>query len=266
MLQSHLDAVEQHLLSISNVPANSGHSLHKGTPREAFIREFLENHLSQNVAIGSGEIIDAESKPNESRNQYDIIIYKKNYPKISFGGGVDGFLAESVVATIEVKSTLDDAGMVQSIKAARNAKSRSRNLNRAFHAGWQPPSIMNYVVAYAGPEKMTTVFDWLGKYHIKHQIQIETDKERTSRPSPSLDGIFVLGKGFIKFDNSPLSVLPADVRQSDASINWVIVDNERHILLTLFLSLVEATSNTEGAWLKAEKYLENVRFPITGWC
>ena len=29
MLKSHMDAVEQHLLAISKVPANSGHSLHK---------------------------------------------------------------------------------------------------------------------------------------------------------------------------------------------------------------------------------------------
>ena len=59
MLKSHMDAVEQHLLSISKVPANSGHSLHKGTPREAFIKEYLEGHLPSNVAIGTGEIIDA---------------------------------------------------------------------------------------------------------------------------------------------------------------------------------------------------------------
>jgi hypothetical protein len=99
MLKAHLNAVEAHLLQISQIPANSGHNLHKGTPREAFIREFLINHLSQQVAIGTGEIIDANSTPNQQRNQIDIVIYKKDYPKIDFGGGINGFLAESVVAT-----------------------------------------------------------------------------------------------------------------------------------------------------------------------
>jgi hypothetical protein len=106
MLKSHMDAIENHLLQISQIPANSGHTLHRGTPREAFIKEFLETHLSENVAIGTGEIIDASSQPRELRNQYDIVLYKKNYPKLDFGGGINGFLIESVVATIEVKSVL----------------------------------------------------------------------------------------------------------------------------------------------------------------
>ena len=106
MLKSHMDAVEQSLVAISKIPANSGHSLHKGTPREAFIKEYLEGHLPSNVAIGTGEIIDASSIPGQQRNQYDIVIYKRSYPKLDFGGGISGFLIESVIATIEVKSVL----------------------------------------------------------------------------------------------------------------------------------------------------------------
>src|SRR5712692_83027 len=105
MLKSHVDAVEGSLLETSKIPANSGHSIHKGTPREAFIRQFLEGHLSERVAVGTGEIIDANSKPKEQRNQIDIVIYKRDYPRLDFGGGINGFLVESVVATIEVKST-----------------------------------------------------------------------------------------------------------------------------------------------------------------
>ena len=74
MLKSHMDAIEDHLVSISKIPANSGHTLHKGTPREAFIKEYLEGHLSPNVAIGTGEIIDAASQPGAARNQFDIVI------------------------------------------------------------------------------------------------------------------------------------------------------------------------------------------------
>ncbi|WP_320660073.1 DUF6602 domain-containing protein [Enterobacter asburiae] len=61
MLLAHMSAVEEQLLATSKIPANSGHSLHKGTPREAFIREFLEAHLPSTLAIGTGEIIDSES-------------------------------------------------------------------------------------------------------------------------------------------------------------------------------------------------------------
>ncbi|RPA50620.1 hypothetical protein EGC79_11045 [Shewanella vesiculosa] len=260
MIKAHLEAVEEQLLATSKIPANSGHSLHKGTPREAFIKEFLVNHLSETVSIGTGEIVDCDSKPNEQRNQFDIVIYKKNYPKLDFGGGISGFLAESVVATIEVKSTLDNQGLIQSINAARNAKGLKQNLNSSFSTGWLPPTIMNYVVAYAGPAQMQTVFGWLGNHHIQNSIAIENAEERCSKKSPSLDGIFVLGKGFIKFDNSPTTNISAEIRQKYPDINWSITDIENGSLLMLFLSLLEATNNIQGAWLDPLPYLKNVRF------
>ena len=83
MLKAHFDALEKVLLYKYKISANSGHTLHKGTPREAFIREFLQSHLSKRVAIGTGEIIDAQSQPNEARNQFDIVIYNNTTDKIS---------------------------------------------------------------------------------------------------------------------------------------------------------------------------------------
>src|SRR6266516_2389057 len=91
MLRAHMDAVEGSLLATSQIPANAGHSLHKGTPREAFIRQFLQGHLSERVAIGTGEIIDAHSPPNppnnQQRHQFDIVVHKRDYPRLDIGGG-----------------------------------------------------------------------------------------------------------------------------------------------------------------------------------
>lgn len=94
-------------------------------------------------------------------NQFDIVIYKRNYPKLDFGGGVSGFLAESVVATIEVKSTLDKAGIEQAVRAARAAKSLQKNEVKSFSSGYIPPSILSFVVAYDGPAKMETAHVWV---------------------------------------------------------------------------------------------------------
>lgn len=201
MLKSHMDAVEEHLLAISRIPANSGHSLHKGTPREAFIRAFLEDHLNQDLALGTGEIIDAESQPNVSRNQPDIVIYKKSYPRLSLGGGIHAFLAESVVATIEVKSTLTEVELRNSIRSATNVKALKRSVHTTFSAGYQPPSIFSYVLAYNGPAKLATVHEWIGRQHIESGIP-EPDlpqsiQGRTLVPAPSIDGVFHLGKGFL---------------------------------------------------------------------
>jgi hypothetical protein len=165
MLKSHMDAVEQSLLAIAQIPANTGHNLHKGTPREAFIRKFLQDHLSERVAIGTGEIIDSKSQPNQPRNQIDIVIYKREYPKLDFGGGVSGFLAESVVATIEVKSLLDQSAMLQSIGTAKTVKALTRNVVTSFMTGYQPPSILSYVVAYDVPASIKTVNGWFTDIH-----------------------------------------------------------------------------------------------------
>ncbi|HFZ8842073.1 TPA: DUF6602 domain-containing protein, partial [Salmonella enterica subsp. enterica serovar Virchow] len=191
-----MNATENHLVSISQIPANAGHTLHRGTPREAFIKEFLSGHLSSNVAIGSGEIIDSNSQPRVQRNQYDIVIYKNNYPKLDFGGGVNGFLIESVIATIEVKSLLDQSAIDQSVKAAHNAKVLNPSINKSFSTGWVPPKIINYVVAYDGPAQMNTVYNWILNSHQTNRIPLPSWNQQTKYQTPgtALDGVVLLNK------------------------------------------------------------------------
>jgi hypothetical protein len=199
MLAEHLAAVENSLLSISRIPANAGHTLHRGTPREAFIREFLTGHLSARAAVGTSEIIDANSEPREQRNQVDIVVYKDDYPKIDLAGGINAFLAESVIATIEVKSLLTEDNLAKAVASAVTVKALQRNLAISTQTG----GILSYVVAYDGPAQMETVFNWL--------LEVEKEKGLNERPLPptanecngvlseSLEGIFVLGKGSVSF-------------------------------------------------------------------
>jgi len=252
-----MDAIENHLVSISQIPANSGHTLHKGTPREAFIKEYLEGHLSQNVAIGTGEIIDATSQPRGSRNQFDIVIYKKNYPKLNFGGGVSGFLIESVIATIEVKSLLDQAGIDQSVGAANNVKQLTTNINSSFSSGWMPPKILNYVVAYTGPAQMQTVHGWILNSHRTLNIPLPswTQQNKTEIPGTALDGVFLLNKGFVKLDNTPLTL-----NQQNLNGIRTVSDSINGNILMLFLSLQGACDNIDGAWLNPIPYVANAQF------
>lgn len=261
MLKTHIDAVENHLLEISKIPANSGHALHKGTPREAFIREFLEKHLSEKVAIGTGEIIDADSKPGEARNQIDIVIYKRDYPKLDFGGGVNAFLAESVVATIEVKSVLDMEGLKQGITTARTVKALKKHLVSSFHTGYQPPSILNYVVAYDGPATTKTVYGWIPQIHAAENISSpamgQTIEERIKIASPSVDGVFLLGKGFLYFDNFPLGFCTDDERKQHPDLKWIFADGSNGNLLLLFMFLTQAISGISASWLNPTPYLKS---------
>jgi hypothetical protein len=156
ILKDHFSYVENALLALYRVPSTSGHNLHKGNPRESFVREFLREHLGESLRIGTGEIIDANTESGGSRPQMDIVIYRNDFPKIHFGGDTYGFLAESVIATIEVKSKLARKDVLQAVGAAKEIKALKRNQNVARALGYYPPSIMNYVVAYEGPASIET--------------------------------------------------------------------------------------------------------------
>jgi len=261
MLKSHMNAVEEQLIATSKIPANSGHSLHKGTPREAFIKEFLQKHLPKNVSIGTGEIIDSQSKPGKQRNQFDIVIYKNNYPKLDFGGGINGFLVESVIATIEVKSTLTKKGLENSIRAAKNSKALKINVVHHIPGGYIPPAILNYVIAYAGPKKIKTTYKWIKLVHDSLKISCPSlstnEKLRMSTPSSSIDGVFVLQKGFIYFDNVPTGFINNSLRKEHPNYKWVLSNCNNGNLLLLFLFLQRATENTQGQLLNISSYLKS---------
>jgi hypothetical protein len=269
MLKSHMDAIEEALIAIGQIPANSGHSLHKGTPREAFIKEYLEAHLPSNVAIGTGEIIDANSKPGQQRNQYDLVIYKRSYPKLDFGSGISAFLVESVIATIEVKSTLTQSEFSTAAMSAYNCKQLKANTISSFHSGYIPPSILNFIVAYKGPASIKTVHGWVATEYQKHGIAQTAipadDKERVSTPANAIDAVFVLGNGFMYYDNLPMGFSSEQLRKSNPSSKWIFSDTPDGNLLILFMMLQCATANIEGKWLNPAPYLSSFSLPNVKW-
>jgi len=257
MLKAHFNACEKSILALSDIAQNTGHPIHKGTPREIFIQEFLEDHISENIGIGTGEIFDSNSSPNDKRNQNDIILYNKSYPKLKFGGKIHGYLAESVISTIEVKSTLTKEGLKDAIEAAIELKSLERSISYSFKTGYIPPSILNYVVAYDGPAKMETVDNWLKTIHselnISEDISVMSIKDRLRTPSPSIDGIFLLGKGRLIFNNTLFG--PKEIIEEKYMKKWAGINQESENLLFFFMILTAATGQgISGSWLNPEPY------------
>lgn len=175
---------------------------------------------------------------------------------------MNGFLAESVVATIEVKSTLDKPGIEQAIRAARNAKLLKKNEVTSFSSGYIPPSILSFVVAYDGPSKMNTVHTWIKEVYKSEGLaepEMPAEGDRSRIAGPALEGVFVLGKGFLNFDNSPYGFVQPELRKAYPQIKWAIANTERGNLLSLFLLLTVATSSLQGAWLNPLPYLEKFK-------
>jgi hypothetical protein len=267
LLKSHLDAVEKQLLATALIPANAGHMLHRGTPREAFIKEFLTGHLSTKLGVGTGEIIDATSLPRQPRNQFDIVIYKAEYPKIDLGGGISAFLVESVVATIEIKSLITSLDMNTAVQSAGKVKKLQRNLVTTMHAGWLPPGIISIVVAYAGPAQISTVHGWLVNAENAQGLNLgpfpPTAAARTAMMSESLDAVICLGTGSILFDNTPLSLVDDPARAANPLSKRFVTQSADGNLFHLFLLLTMASSNVAAQWPDFGQYIQRVQFQGT---
>jgi hypothetical protein len=267
MLQEHFDNIEKLLISQKELQNIAGYPIHKGNPREAFIKEFLQDHLPPRLLIGSGEIIDANSKNGELRNQHDIILYKDSYPKINLGFGTTIFFIESVVATIEVKSRLNKKGFEQAVKAAYRTKLLNPSVHSQAWAGHIPPKILNYIVAYDGPKTLETVYQWIKPTYEKFDIpDVNLPIEKSKRwnvPSSSIDGIFILNKGFILYDNSPVTVANDEMYIKNPNGKWIFSQTESGNLFLLFFRLLSSTLNWNLSWLKTEKYLGSSSYEIT---
>jgi hypothetical protein len=262
MLLTHFNQIEDELLTVAQRPSSSGHSLHKGTPRESFVRNYLESHLCSLLAVGSGEVIDSSSRPGESRPQVDLVVYKRQYPKLHFGGGIDAFFAESVLATIEVKSTVTKDEFRNAMRATLKLKALARDPTSVWTIGpgYKPPGLLCFLVAYDGPAHMDTVRGWIrdldAELGVVYPPLGPTLADRVKVVAPALDGVFVLGKGFVVHDTLPLSFI-TDTQRTQHPIRWVTMDVARGGLLLFFFVLSTAGTGVPFHGLNAMAYLQN---------
>jgi hypothetical protein len=94
------------------------HSTDLGYSREHFVKEVLSSFLPKSVIVGNGEIIDGDGKRS---GQQDVIIYRADFPVITSLTPINAYLAEGVLATIEVKSDLS-TGEPNLYSAFKNVK------------------------------------------------------------------------------------------------------------------------------------------------
>lgn len=126
-----------------------------GYAREHFVKEVLLNFLPKSVVIGSGEIVDGDGRRS---GQQDIIVYRADFPVITSLTPVNVFLAEGVIATIEVKSDLSTGepslftafnnvqkvlSLVKAAEIISGSDVEVKNLQ-------EMTSIKTYIVGYAG--------------------------------------------------------------------------------------------------------------------
>lgn len=133
--------------------------------------------------------------------------------------------------------------------------------------GYQAPGILSIIVAYDGPASMSTIQGWITQYVANNNVQYPamnpTAAERAQIQSPLADIIVVLGKGFIQFDNSPITFIKDPARQAYPQAKWLVSDNGNGNLLMLFSQMTVALSAVSASWLNIIPYLTNFRLNNT---
>ncbi len=115
----------QHLISLSENEGKLPHPGVKGRFRELLINNALSPWLPPNAKCGTGMIIDGRNMRINS-TQDDIVIYDQSLtpPVLASNAGSEGvFLYNSVLARIEVKSTLNNTELKKFISAAEELSS-----------------------------------------------------------------------------------------------------------------------------------------------
>jgi hypothetical protein len=84
-----------------------------GDVREALINGVLLRILPSIYEIGKGEIVDCLGKHSR---QIDLIIARRDFPSLSLPSGSKVYLIESILATIEVKSELNNETLSQALE------------------------------------------------------------------------------------------------------------------------------------------------------
>lgn len=116
MLKKLFDARVQELWNLYEATGELKHPGEKGLLRELFLRRVIESILPPHFAVGSGVIID---KWGRQSMQSDLLVYdRRMLPPLLEEQGHGIYPMDSVLRVIEVKSTLNKAGLEEASKAA----------------------------------------------------------------------------------------------------------------------------------------------------
>lgn len=117
--QIAIDAIEK-AIAAANSSGMLDHPVLKGRLREIVVEELVKPFLNPHIKAATGMIVDAFG--NQS-GQIDVILYDEQItPPILFTEGEGVIPCHSVVATIEVKSTLTREKLRNAVDNARSVK------------------------------------------------------------------------------------------------------------------------------------------------
>jgi hypothetical protein len=260
MLSTHLHSVEGALIdqaqaAIAALPPGTAPAA--GPLTLALARQFLEPMFGGALRVASGALVGPDSLPSEPHPLFDALLCSWEAPRLTLADGQAAWLADTVVASVSVAPVLDQAAMTRAVKAASSAKAL---------AGTQDgPGLRCYLLAADGPPDMQRVHGWLKLAYREQGIEEPdmppTGDARCGIASPALDGVFVLGRGFLNFDNVAVGFLTDESRELAFGLCWAVCRAERGALMSLWLQLQQAANAAAGRQIDPRAWIAGFKVP-----
>ena len=227
-LQQHFRGIRNILLAQHANSAAIRHSGDKGTARENFISEFLGKSFPKKYVIGHGEIFDSLGAISP---QIDIAVYDEMFPVLD-NGGIHRYIAEGVLAHLEVKSTLNAAELEFCLDRAARVKELKLKINPIMVTGSLRKTIPSFVFAYDG---------WTTRTAFEDAVTATVDEELERNSTP--DGIFVLSGGYGYY-------------RDDRGMKFF--ESQEDVLLVAFLRLANAINKNWSANINWDGYASDL--------
>jgi hypothetical protein len=107
---------------------------------------------------------------------------------------------------------------------------------------------------------METVYHWLGDIHGEKGIEIpklpDSRGERKNVPCSSVDAVFVLGKGFLYYDNTLTGYASNEIHQQNPDAKWIYANSQDGNIYLLFIFLTDIVSSFLASITRLTPYLK----------
>jgi len=194
------ESIIQFALSRSKAASELMHSGLRGRAREIFAKDLLTPFLSPNIGTCTGIVVDSNCG---SSHQIDIIIYDKTLiPSLMFTGEEGIVPYESVLATVEVKSTLTRYELKKSIKNAHSVKNLQPDFAEVMPETLVKSSPLCFVFSFSSDSKPKKELSRL------EEVVLEVNQETDKKVYVPLSGICVANTSFTKCFNIKKEKIP----------------------------------------------------------
>lgn len=208
------------------------HNATSGAAREQIIKDFLSDHLPELISVVSGQVFDTED--NYSKQQ-DVVLALKSMPRLPFASGNDLIFQEGVIATIEIKTTLNAAVLKTIGENIGSVNSLVSAVGGSAHMGvthnWPSHRIITAILTYGGSKLVS---------HLDQLTQLPNNQ----KPDLLLD----LSQGLLIRNHGLL------VPQQE-QLEYLLVDDAAEGFKLFLTFLTEITGTLSGRGIMWRKYL-----------